>query len=276
MPRLARAERGAAALHTALQLVTRVAHLRVLELPAPMRDAKVLRTLILLDLESHPPDAGIDRVTVTIAPTPGRVIQHSLLTRARPSPEQIATLTARLTAVFGEGRVGSPALVDTYEPGAFALCGFDGDASPPPPPGTLAADAGPTVDGPGPRAKYAAFVIRRFRQPVAVRVERRRGRPLRVTVPSGELAGGGIVQAAGPWRTSGAWWTAADVPASTPVEAKEEGSSHPTGRGAAAPAVPGTTPWDHDEWDVVVGDGSVLRLSRNRLTDSWFIEGILD
>ena len=122
--RLERCDRGAAVLHVSLQLVSRECHTRRLELPAPMRDPKVLRTLVLLDLESHPPNAGIDRVTLTIDPTPGRIVQHSLLARPLPSPEQLSTLTARLTAVMGDNRVGAPVLVDTHRPEAFAMRRF--------------------------------------------------------------------------------------------------------------------------------------------------------
>ena len=61
--RLEHRDRGAAVLHLRLRLVTRDLHLRSLQLPAPMRDPKVLRTLLLLDLESHPAPAGIDAVT---------------------------------------------------------------------------------------------------------------------------------------------------------------------------------------------------------------------
>ena len=64
--------------------------------------AKVLRTLLLLDLESHPPSAAIDIVTIEIDPAPGRIVQYSLLERAMPSPETLATLTARLGALVGE------------------------------------------------------------------------------------------------------------------------------------------------------------------------------
>ena len=85
--RLEHRDRGAASLHLRLRLVTRDLHLRSLQLPAPMRDPKVLRTLLLLDLESHPAPAGIDAVTLSIDPTPGRIVQESLLTRALPAPE---------------------------------------------------------------------------------------------------------------------------------------------------------------------------------------------
>ena len=91
--------------------------MRTLQLPAPMRDAKTLRTLILLDLESHPPSAAIDRVLVRVEPTPGRIVQWSLLERAQPSPEQVSTLLARLSALMGDSHVGSPQLVDSWRPG---------------------------------------------------------------------------------------------------------------------------------------------------------------
>ena len=87
----------------------------------------VLRTLALLDLDTNPPPAGIDAVTVRIEPTPGRVLQHSLLERARPAPEQVSTLMARLTALMGDHRCGSPRVPDTYRPGAFVMQPFVSD-----------------------------------------------------------------------------------------------------------------------------------------------------
>src|ERR671935_541700 len=80
--RLERRDRGAAVLHVVLRLVTREIYARRLELPSPMRDVRTLRTLALLDLEAHPPGAPVDRVTVLIDPTPGRVLQHTLFARA--------------------------------------------------------------------------------------------------------------------------------------------------------------------------------------------------
>ncbi|HEY6358659.1 MAG TPA: hypothetical protein VIX35_10470, partial [Vicinamibacterales bacterium] len=64
--RLDRADRGAVAVTTRLRLVTRTSHERTLHVPAPMRDARVLRTLVLLDLESHPPAAAIDIVEIDL------------------------------------------------------------------------------------------------------------------------------------------------------------------------------------------------------------------
>ena len=126
---LERRGRGAAVLHVRLCLVktssgAREVHERSLQLPTPIRDARTLRTLALLDLESHPPAGPIDRVVVAVDPTPARIVQFSLITRPLPSPERISTLMARLQALMGETRCGSPALVDSWKPGAFEMRSF--------------------------------------------------------------------------------------------------------------------------------------------------------
>ncbi len=118
---LERADRGAAAIRFDLRLTTRDTHTRLLQLPAPMRDARVLRTLLLLDLESGPPAAAVDIVSIELDPAPARITQFSLLERAVPSPETLSTLTARLSALVGESRVGSAVLLDTHRPGAFEM-----------------------------------------------------------------------------------------------------------------------------------------------------------
>src|SRR4029434_4522618 len=77
---LERRDRGAAVLHVRLHLVkvdetTPEVHERSLQLPAPMRDARTLRTLALLDLESNPPPAPLDRVEAGVDATPVRLAQ---------------------------------------------------------------------------------------------------------------------------------------------------------------------------------------------------------
>src|SRR5207244_9603142 len=93
--RLEQRDRGAVGLHVTLTLVTKQTHQRSLQLPAPMRDARVLRTLALLDLESNPPPAAVDRVTIAVDVTEGRVLQFGLFARALPT-ERLTTLLARL------------------------------------------------------------------------------------------------------------------------------------------------------------------------------------
>ena len=332
---LERRGRGAAVLHVRLHLVTRTVHERSLHLPAPMRDARALRTLALLDLESHPPAAAIDRVVVAVDPTPARVLQFSLLTRPLPSPEQISTLMARLTALMGEGRCGSPALVDSWQPGAFAMKTFVPVDShvihrhgPRRHEGTetnlsglhdLRVSVSPWPVGASDAANTASVALRRFRFPVPARVRVEQGRPLHVVtdrvamrLDDPELAkrsafadrrgsSGGVTQCAGPWRTSGNWWTdgphKAGFPPCTPPPHRarvRDGDPGPARGGAShgvteenqkdlrvsvvsVPPWPvALKAWDRDEWDVTLSDGATYRVFRDRGTDAWFLEGIVD
>jgi hypothetical protein len=256
---LERRDRGAAAIHVWLTLVTRAVHHRWLDLPVAMRDARVLRTLLLLDLESHPPPAGIDRVMVAAEPAPGRVVQFSLLARPLPSPDQISTLLARLTALMGEGRCGSPALVDSHHPGAFALAEFAPEQAPARPTRRASSAGDDSVrltddrtlpDGASPAAP--ASVLRRFRRPLVATVITDGGHPVHVSPRGTSLAGGQVQVASGPWRTSGGWWNDA---------------------GRVAGACPG---WDRDEWDVALDDRAVYRVFHDRRTRQWFVEGCWD
>jgi protein ImuB len=192
---LERRGRGAAVLHLRLFLVkaagkTREVHERSLQLPTPIRDARTLRTLALLDLESNPPAGPIDRVVVAVDPTPARIVQFSLITRPLPSPEQLSTLMARLQALMGETRCGSPAVVDSWKPGAFEMRPF------------VPRDASAATRAPAP----LALAVRRFRHPVPARVRVDAGKPSRVTIDRRGFSGGGVTGCAGPWRTSGNWW----------------------------------------------------------------------
>jgi protein ImuB len=222
---LAAADRGAISLTTMLRLVTKQAYARTLTLPSPMRDARVLRTLVMLDLESHPPQAAIDEVVIDVDVAPGRILQTGLFEPALPEPETLSTLVARLGAVAGESRVGAPALVETHRAGAFEVKPF-----------ALHQATGHRREATG----HEPAVIRRFRPPRAARVRVERHRPAHV-----EAGGirGGVVMAAGPWRTSGGWWDDA---------------------------------WDHDEWDVALETGVLCRVSQDRATNTWVVEGILD
>jgi protein ImuB len=257
------ADRGAAAIRLDLRLTNRHTHSRLLQLPVAMRDARVLRTLLLLDLESHPPSAAIDIVAIEADPAPARIIQYSLLERALPSAETLATLNARLGALVGTERCGSPTLVDSYRSDAFVMHTFgtfahaaSGFRRPAVAPAVRPGEC-ESVTNRFPHARTEARAcgdsspttsdsgqLRRFRPPVAIRVTVERSRPVRVAVDRQGMPGGHVTQAAGPWRTSGAWW---------------EG-----------------TPWNHDEWDVTVSDGAACRLFRDRESGVWFLEGVFD
>ena len=344
---LERRDRGAAVLHVVLRLVTCESHARHLELPSPIRDVRTLRTLALLDLESHPPPAAIDRVAVAIDPTPGRVLQHRLFTRAHPTPEQLSTLLARLGALMGQDRIGAPARVDSYGPGTFEMRPFATDhergdhRSRPRAEGASAASPAlqhaqgiPSLSRDGVNVVSS---LRRCRQPVPARVAVDAGRPVRVTTDRRSFAGGAVLQSAGPWRTSGHWWDTPSLKsqvsrlstrlsslkpetsnltqrvqtinaeaAENPFDKEKRSSARSafnrgvdletsdlrleTSRVAGPlppfpplqpfqpipPLLPFQPCWDRDEWDVALGDGAVYRIFRDRETDGWFLDAIVD
>ena len=292
---LERRDRGVAILHVALRLVTRDVHTRSLQLPTPIRDVRTLRTLALLDLESHPPGAAVDCVTIVIDPTPGRVLQHALFTHAHPTPEQLSTLVARLGALMGQDRFGAPALVDSYRPGAFEMRAFATDhesnrrargereenvlqnsanfarsavacaqvlpALSPQPPAT---------------SLQPATALRRCRQPVPARVAVEHGAPVRVTTDRRGFVGGTVLQCAGPWRTSGEWWAGGSGRSGrSGWSGRSESFScptHPTHQTYPTHQ----TCWNRDEWDVALSDGAVYRIFQDRDTEGWFIDAIVD
>jgi protein ImuB len=273
--RLERRDRGAAVLHVVLRLGPPAergeTYARRLELPTPMRDVRALRTLALLDLEAHPPPAPIECVAVSIDPTPGRVLQHTLFTRAQPTPEQLSTLLARLGALMGQDRIGAAATVDSYRPGAFAMRPFAVEHEDNQRRDRREHFVQHSAGSPNSALNEVSSALRRCRQPVPARVITEDDRPVRVTTDRRGYAGGSVVHAAGPWRTSGSWW-AGEVGRAGEASRGGHGDSTPP----CLPGLPRPPYWNRDEWDVSLSDGGVYRIFRDRETDGWFIDGIFD
>jgi hypothetical protein len=284
---LERADRGAVAVRLEMRLTDRSTFARVLPLPVPMRDARVLRTLLLLALESQPlfggpregrrepprrggsSDVMIDIVSIELDPAPARIVRFSLLDRALPSPETLATLTARLSALVGESCVGSAVLLDSHAPDAIEMTRFDPECRRDLPASAKAA-AGPPARSEGaqiaaPCGPLPLPALRRQRQPPAIRVAIERGRPVHIASSKRGMPSGAIVEAAGPWRSSGGWWT---------TEGK--GDARPGQRAAGRIRVGAGAGWNRDEWDVALKSGALCRIYRDRSTECWFLEGIYD
>ncbi|MGH9407921.1 MAG: hypothetical protein ACRD1V_00550 [Vicinamibacterales bacterium] len=265
---LERADRAAAAIRLDLRLIDRTTHARLLQLPAAIRDARVLRTLLLLDVVSHPPSSAIDRVAIEIDPAPSRITQCSLLVRALPSAETLSTLMARLSALVGETRVGSPALLDSHRPDAFEMRRYA------PENGANGAEGAKGAEGAGAKGAKgvkgadaegakgaegvangpaAGVVLRRCRPAMAMCVRVAHGRPVHVAPSRRGVPSGAIAHAAGPWRSSGGWWNRKQEAEDRRQEA-----------------------WNRDEWDIALASGPVCRIYLDRLTNCWFLEGTYD
>jgi protein ImuB len=166
-----------------LKLQNEPKHCRTLEFPVPVRDPKVILKQLQFDLEAHPPQAAITGVHVQLNPVEPRPLQHGLFLPQAPAPEKLQLTLARLTALMGEGNVGSPELLDTYRPDAFVMRTFSPEAAPRP-------------------TQPAAFrfAFRYYRPAPAAQVRIRAERPVLVNAKE-------VLTAAGPWCASGDWWT---------------------------------------------------------------------
>ena len=177
---------GCAQMGLALDLEDRRRDHRAIPLSAPTRDTKTLLTCLRVELESRPPRAAIVRAALTAMPAQVRTTQLGLFTPAGPAPEELATTLARLGALCGGDRVGTPVVVDTHRPGAAAVAPF--------------APAPPT---PSPSDTPCRLVIRAIRPPRPLDVFLERDVPCFVRGPD---LGGRVVDLAGPWRIATDWW----------------------------------------------------------------------
>ena len=235
---------------------------RTIELPAPTRDVKVLLTLLRLAFEQEPPGAPVGAFAFVAHPDRPRVAQRTLFGPQEIPPDRLATTLARLFALLGPGRAGTPLTTDGHRPERCTLAPFD----PPPPP--LARPPAPTGRG--------LLAVRVLRPPVPLEVLVHDGgdgigRPTTLApiagTPEGEDVGAGrrlvadaekrrrggkrppriaghVRVASGPWSVEEGWWV------SEPVE--------------------------REYWDVELEEGGVYRLFREAGKGDWFADGVYD
>ena len=162
------------------------AYEKVLTLPVPMRDSKMLLKLLRLHLQSDPPAAPILKVWLSATPARPRPAQAGLFQPISPDPEKLELTVARLANLVGDSNIGSPELVDTHRPGEFRISRFVPQREE-----FLRSN----------RRPLTAFRI--FRPPLPAKVELRDARPASVSF---HTLRGRVIAASGPWRTSGDWW----------------------------------------------------------------------
>jgi len=161
---------------------------KILTLPVPMRDSKMLLRLFRLQLQANPPRASIIKIYLAADPARQRVAQGGLFLPSSPDPEKLELTIARLTNLVGDSHIGSPELVDTHRPGEFRMNRF-------------APSRNESLKNR--KSGKPATGFRAFRPSLPLRVELREGHPARISFRGMR---GEVVAASGPWRTSGDWW----------------------------------------------------------------------
>lgn len=231
--RLASAALAADALEVRLGLASGGHHARNVSLAYPVVEVKPILTLVILDLQAHPPGAPVTRVAVSAHPIRTQPGQGGLWQPPAPAPRDLVSVLARLAALVGADNLGSPALVDSHRSDAFTMLAF----SPPSEPGPLDRRPPEPLLRPDGRGRDHRLALRRMRPARRVDVEVVAERPTRVDARR-------VLACAGPWRASGEWWD---------VEA-----------------------WAREEWDVVLSDGALCRVARDRLTGHWYLDALYD
>jgi protein ImuB len=199
---------------------------KILTLPVPMRDSKLLLKLARLRLQSDPPPAAIIKMTLSAEPDRPRSTQRGLFLPASPEPEKLELTMARLANLVGDGNVGSPQLMDMHRPDAIRIDRFrlarenNGGR------GKKSGRSALTDKTASPITKPANG-FRFFRPGLPVRVELRDGFPARIFFQGMR---GEVAAASGPWRTSGDWWQEAWDQAEWDVEVHFSGAPQKTAR----------------------------------------------
>jgi hypothetical protein len=60
--------------------------------------------MLMLDLESHPPNAAVTKVSVEAVPAKPRTVQNGLFVPLSPEPEKLEVTLARIAHVVGKGK----------------------------------------------------------------------------------------------------------------------------------------------------------------------------
>lgn len=162
-------------------------HRLVLRPAIPSVDCKFLLKLLHLELAAHPPPAAVVTLTITAEAGQSSKVQLGLFAPQTPEPSRLDVTLARLKAIVGEDRVGTPVLEDTHRPGSFRTEDFVVDAKPLPS-----------------QAESQRMALRRVRPSHPIHVALRDKKPASFRDANDRYE---IAAAYGPWKTSGCWWS---------------------------------------------------------------------
>ena len=232
---------------------------KTLTLPVPMRNSKMLLSLLRLQLQGDPPAAPIQKLFMAAEPAPPRAVQTGLFLPASPNVEKLELIVARLANLVGGSNIGSPELVDTHRPGEFRMDRFVLSNEEPKTRRRKKAPAEGNQPSPSddPEITKPAIGFRMFRPPLPANVQLQGSRPRSVSLRGTR---GEVMVASGPWRTSGDWW-------------RED-------------------TWHEDEWDLEIEfhisesfpgkspasapEHGLYRFYFDSIRQKWFVRGIYD
>jgi protein ImuB len=157
---------------------------RIFKIPQPTNNVDLLFRMLHTHLENFKSEYPIVAVALSAQPIKPAREQFGLFETTLRNPHQLSETLARLTALLGADRVGTPVLEETHRPDAFRIEPFAWRGLPAHPIGRMPRPA-----------------LRRFRPPAATSMFVSEQRHLR-----SERISGQVVDQRGPYLFSGNWW----------------------------------------------------------------------
>src|SRR5438094_1357229 len=168
---------------------------RVFKIPQPTNDVDLLFRMLQTHLENFRSEHPIVAVALSAEPIKPAREQFGLFETTLRNPHQLSETLARLTALLGSDRIGTPVLEETHRPDAFRMQPFRWDIV------ESAVPSGQSFDAL--RTAHATAALRRFRPVMSASVLQDEDTPAHVR--SAETSGKIIAQR-GPYFLSGNWW----------------------------------------------------------------------
>ena len=183
-------------LRLALALADETVYTRAFRLPEPTAREEILFRVLHTHLETLHTEAEVCGVALECRPVRPLARQQGLFDSTLRDPHGFNETLARVAAVVGADRVGTPVREDTHRPDAVRVL--------PPPAAVEKVAAGrDCADADQRAAERWGPPLRRWRPAVAATVELQGAEPAFVwTAP----VRGAVKACAGPWRGSGEWW----------------------------------------------------------------------
>src|SRR5436190_806892 len=219
---------------------------RVFKIPQPTTDVDLLFRMLQTHLENFRSEHPLVPVALSAEPIKPAGEQFGLFETTLRNPQQLLETLARLTALLGGDRIGTPVLEETHRPDAFCMKPFAWSSNEPPsssPSPPHGEKESPLPEGEGrvrePHAILQWVALRRFRPAMSTSVLLDEDNPRHVR--SAEMSGK-VIDERGPYFLSGNWW--------------DEKS------------------WSRAEWDLQLQGGELVRCHESEGT--WKLDGIYD
>jgi protein ImuB len=163
---------------------------RVFKIPQPTNDVDLLFRMLQTHLENFRSEHPIVAVALSAQPIKPAREQFGLFETTLRNPHQLSETLARLIALLGADRVGTPILEETHRPDAFRMESFSWEVG--------------AIDLNRPqRTAFLKLVLRRFRPAVSASVLVDGDTPAHLC--SAEICGK-VIEQQGPYLISGNWW----------------------------------------------------------------------